>query len=99
MKEALNSTAVNIRTERRDNDGIIYKYALVMHESSHVASYGIPLYYISVEMTDKNGTITKASTADVFADAGRAVRFFEKLVSNLATPIDLPYIVEDELSV
>ncbi len=98
MKQKEKNIDTTIRTERRESDGIGYKYELLMHKSSRVASYGIPLYSISVEMQHSDGEVTNASTSEVFADAGKAIDFFEKLVNNLATPIDLPYIVEDELS-
>lgn len=87
-----------IRTEVREQDGIDYKYELIVRESSRVASYRIPLYSVSVEMTRSGEPTTNARTSDIFADAGKAIVFFEKLVDNLATPIDLPYIVEDEMS-
>ena len=86
-----------VRTEIREKDGIYYRYDLIMQESLATASYGIPLYSISVEMQGENGDATKATTKEVFADAGLAINFFEKLVYNLATPIDLPYVVEDEI--
>ena len=87
-----------IRTEEREKDGIGYKYKLIMKESLGVASYGIPLYSIDVEMNQGNGKTTSATATDLFADAGRAINFFERIVDNLATPIDLAYIVEDEMS-
>lgn len=98
MKRKEKTIDTTIRTERREEDGNGYKYELLMRESSRVASYGIPLYSISVEMTQSDGKITNAKTSDVFADAGKAIDFFEKLVNNLVTPIDLPYVVEDEFS-
>ena len=99
MKQTENQNETIIRTERREDDGNIYKYELVMRESPRIASYGIPLYSISVRMNQKDGEITSASTSDVFADVGKAIDFFNKLVTNLATPIDLPYILEDEFYV
>lgn len=96
MKQKEKKTETTIRTERREGDGIGYKYELIMRESAKVASYGIPLYSINVEMHQKNGKVTNACTSDVFVDAGKAIDFFDKLVKNLATPIDLPYILEDE---
>ena len=98
MRRREKTIDTTIRTERREEDGIGYKYELIMRESTCVASYGIPLYSVSVEMTQSDGKTTNAHTSDVFADAGKAIDFFEKLVDNLATPVDLPYIVEDEFS-
>ena len=87
-----------IRCEEREDGKNSYKYKLVMRESTRVASYRLPLYSILVEMRQENGTVTSAETREVFADIGRAIIFFDKLVRNLATPIDLAYIVEDELA-
>jgi hypothetical protein len=98
MRGKQKTVDTTIRTERREADGIAYKYDLIMRESSRVSSYRLPLYSISVEMTQEDTTVTSAETHEVFADVGRAIVFFEKLVDNLATPIDLPYIVEDELT-
>ncbi len=89
---------VIIRKEDRTDERNKYTYLLIMNESSNVASYGIPLYSVRVELTDETGRISSAEIRDVFADAGRAIVFFDKLVRNLATPIDLTYILEDEIS-
>ncbi len=86
-----------IRTEARSDGAASYVYRLVMKESSQLASYRIPLYSINLEMTSEDGTTTSAQINDAFADAGRAILFFEKLVRNLATPVDLPYILEDDM--
>lgn len=86
-----------IRTEIHEQDGISYKYELIMRESQSLASWRMPLYSISVEMTQSDSTVTSAETPEIFADAGRAIDFFEKLTKNLVTPINLPYVVEDEL--
>ena len=48
-------------------------------------------------MTDKTGREHSAEARDVFASEEKATAFFEKIVDNLATPINLPYIIEDEL--
>ena len=50
-----------------------------------------------VEM-DFEGNHTENSVNDVFADVGKALVFFDTLVEYLATPIDLPYILEDKIS-
>lgn len=81
----------------READGSHYRYLLVMSESNKVASYKLPLYSIEVEMTDPEGNRTHARTKELFADVGKALSFFKKLTDNLATPINLPYIVEDEM--
>ena len=96
MKETEEITI--IRTESREKDGIDYKYALSLKENKRTDCYGIGLYSISVEMTKPDSGVTTHSEArDLFSDEQKATRFFEKIVENLATPIDLAYVVEDEL--
>ena len=99
MRKREKTVDTTIRTEQRNKDGIAYQYELVMRESSKVASYGIPLYTVFIKMTQENGDTTSADTKELFADPGKAIVFFEKLVDNLATPIDLPYILEDKITV
>ena len=86
-----------IKKEMREADGAKYCYSLVVSESNKVASYKLPLYSVEIEMTDNYGNVTNARTRDLFADIGKAISFFRKLVDNLATPLNLPYILEDEM--
>lgn len=80
-------------------DGIEYRYELTRRENTNVAGYGIPLYSVAVVMEFKeSGKRSHGRTTELFSDLGKAARFFDKLVKNLATPIDLAYIVEDELN-
>ena len=75
-----------------------YTYQLIMREDTRIASYKIPLYSVKVTMTDSLGNSTSASIKDAFADAGKAICFYEKIAKGLATPIDLRYIMEDEIN-
>lgn len=85
-----------IRTESREKDGISYKYDLSMKKNGQ-SDCRTALYSISVEMTQQDGLSTTHSKSDeLFTDERRAVLFFEKIVDNLATPIDLAYVTEDE---
>ena len=86
-----------IRQDFREDSENSYSYQLIMREATHTASYKIPLYSIRVNMTDSEGESTTADVKDIFADAGKAIKFYDKLVRYLATPLDLKYIVEDEL--
>lgn len=86
-----------IRSERVIRDGATYVYTLIMSESSKVASFKLPLYSVAIEMTDEEGKKTNAHSPDLFADVGKALVFFRKLIDNLATPLNLPYILEDEM--
>ena len=83
--------------ETREADGIVYTYTLTLHEDKKLTSIGIPLYSISVDMTVlATGRTTSAKTRELFSDEEKARAFLDKLIRNLATPIDLAYIVEDE---
>jgi len=90
---------ISIRTEVREAEGFEYRYELTERKEFCVASYGIPLYSISVKMRRLGSQkSTEGKAENLFSDLKKAMRFFEKLVRNLATPIDLSYIVEDELA-
>lgn len=86
-----------IKSDVREAEGAIYRYSLIVSESNKVASYKLPLYSIEIVMTDADGNTTCARTRDLFADVGKAISFFKKLSENLATPLNLPYILEDEM--
>ena len=86
-----------IKREVKEADGARYCYTLIMNESNKVASYKLPLYSIEIEMTDAEGNVTNAKTKEIFADVGKAISFFRKLSENLATPLNLLYILEDEM--
>jgi len=87
-----------LRNDKVTDGGILYEYTLFSSESPRVASFKLPLYSITVKMT-MDGEVTEGSVNDVFADLGKATLFYEKLVRNLATPIDLTYILEDRISI
>ena len=86
-----------IRENALESEGAFYKYALIKKESRKITRYIVPLYSIEIKMTDEDGKSTSAYVNDIFADVGKAIVFYEKLVRNLATPIDLSYVLEDEL--
>ena len=75
-----------------------YDYELILREGRRVANYKIPLYTVRVVMTDRKGKSTSASVKDAFADVTHAEDFYNKIVKCLATPIDLRYIIEDEMA-
>ena len=87
-----------IKEEERVEDGYSYVFKLIKTDSLRVASYGMPLYSVAVSFTDKNGEVSEAETKEIFADAGRAISFFNMAVRNLVTPIDLIYAVEDAIN-
>lgn len=96
MKSTMVKETTIRENEITDNEAT-YRYMLTMNESRRVASYRIPLYSISVEMTKHTGEKTEAVAKDIFADIGKAVVFFDKIVQNKATPLNLYYIIEDEI--
>ncbi len=84
-------------TEVTDEEAT-YRYTLTVSESKRVASYRIPLYSIEIEMTTSDGVKTDAIAKDIFADIGKAIVFYDKMVECRATPLNLHYIIEDEMS-
>ncbi len=86
-----------IRCVTRDKDGSQFKYSLYMKESHRVASYKLPLYSIRIEMNSNEGDYTEAESGEIFSDLGKASVFFDRLVENLATPLNLVYILEDSM--
>lgn len=99
MRQKDKTTDTVIRTDERVDSGNTYRYSLVMRCGDGVACWRIPLYSIRVRLTLADGTTTDAEVKDVFADVGRAILFYEKMLRNLATPVDLAYILEDEMTV
>ena len=87
-----------VKDEKRTLNGNNYSYKLFFNEGTDISSYKIPLYSISVEMKMDDGKETKAQTNNMFRDYHKALTFFQKLVENYCTPIDLAYIIEDELN-
>lgn len=96
MRQAEKTEEKTIRTEVREADGYRYTYRLLTRESRATASYRLPLYSVRVTLLAPSGKETEAELSDVFADPGRALLFFERMKEHLVTPIDLPYIFEDE---
>ena len=86
-----------VKKEVRDEGGYEYTYELLLHRGTRTADFGLPLYSIKISMTDLNGNTSQREANDLFASLEQASLFFDKLVRNLATPIDLCYVVEDEV--
>lgn len=97
MKRKLLSEEAIIRRDERFEDGLGYFYELIMKRSPNVSSYRIPLYSVRVRLINDDGEESHAEIKDAFADVGKAITFYEKLVRNFVTPIDLAYILEDEI--
>lgn len=87
-----------IRREERQDTGYVYSYELIERKGDTTVDFGVSLYSIKVNMTDGEGKTRKSEARDVFSSKEKAVAFFDKIVRNLATPIDLKYIIEDEMT-
>lgn len=86
-----------IRKEEREESGYRYFYELTERQGDSTVDYGVHLYSIKVNMTDSDGKTRRSEAKDVFSSKEKAFAFFDKIVKHLATPIDLKYIIEDEL--
>lgn len=87
-----------IKRETKESEGNLFVYDLLIRENTKLSGFRLPLYSIRVGFTDTEGCYSEAEASEAFADPGKALLFYEKLVRNLATPIDIAYILEDELS-
>ena len=85
-----------IRKDEKEDDLYLYNYELTMRKGNETATFRIPLYSITVKLTDVYGNESQNSLTDAFSDAAKALKFYEKIVDHLVTPIDLAYIIEDE---
>ena len=97
--QKLENKEIILRKDERFDGGDRYTYLLLMRESDFVASFGITIYSVRVEMLREDGMSSAAEIKDVFANLDKANRFVDKLARNLATPIDLPYVLEDEMEI
>ena len=95
--QKLENKEIILRKDERFDGEDRYTYLPLRRESDFVASFGITLYSVRVEMVRGDGTSSAAEIKDVFASLDKANRFVDKLARNLATPIDLPYVLEDEM--
>ncbi len=95
VKEKINEEI--IRCESIEDSEEQYTYLLIKRESELVSSFRLPLYSIRIELTDAYGEISHCEISNVFASERKALRFFDRLVDNLATPMNLPYAFEDAL--
>ena len=88
-----------IRREESQSDGYVYYYELIERKGRCMADFGMRLYSIKVTMTDMDGKSRQSEARDVFSSKRKALAFYEKIAKNLATPIDLKYVIEDEMTV
>lgn len=88
-----------IRKEEREKDGCYYSYELLGRRGQRMVDFGMRLYSIKVTMTFPDGSVKQGEARDIFSSKRKALVFYDKIVNNLATPIDLKYVVEDEITV
>jgi hypothetical protein len=86
-----------LRTLKRSDGGYNYEYVLSSRTSSELSSFHLPLYTVTVKLTDPDGRVTESVAKDLFSNASHALDFFKKVSDSLVTPIDLAYVIEDEL--
>jgi hypothetical protein len=96
MRSKTKTKETVIRRDVRYDGENHYEYELIAAESDRTASWRLTLYSVWTKMTDRDGGESEAKLESAFADAGRAILFYDKVVRNLATPIDLCYALEDE---
>ena len=87
--------AIAIKKDKSDGENI-YCYELIERKGETTADWRLTLFSIRITMTDKIGTSRSFEAKNLFSNKREAVEFFDMIVENLATPIDLPYILEDE---
>ena len=97
MSQNIHQGKTIILTSHIESPDGSYTYTLYYADSIKTASMGLRLYSISVEFVDREGVRGFAEAKEFFADKRKAMEFYNRLVSGLATPLNLPYIIEDEL--
>ena len=83
---------MKIKTEMREKDGINYSYVLKLDEMAK----DVAPHTVEIAMKSKDGSINTFASRRIRADKTSVCALFDKLVENLATPINLPYVIADE---
>lgn len=80
--------------KERGTDGCLYRYRLLTHADGHTRRY-----VLHVQFSDGDGYRTeRKETLPLTADS-KAHELFCRLADALVTPIDLPYVLEDLVTV
>ena len=90
---------INIRCKTRTENGYEYKYVLYASQKQKSQGFCLQCYSIYVEMLRDGEKISSCEISDVFTDIQKATAFFNVAFKNLVTPIELPYVFEDMISV
>ena len=80
--------------KERGMDGCLYRYRLRMHADRHARRY-----VLHVQFSDGDGYTTEREAALPLTDEGKARELFCLMADALVTPIDLPYVLEDLITV
>ena len=83
---------MKIKTELREKDGIKYSYVLKFDDETNDPS----THTVEIAMKSNDGIINTFASRRLYAEKARVNTLFDKLVDNLATPINLPYVIADE---
>ncbi len=94
----ISNSSIIVRKERVISEGYCYTYFMIKHSLPVTGAITAPTYSLRVEMTDNLGNTTFAELPNVFSGREKADLFFDKLLRNLATPLNLPYAFEDEMN-
>ena len=92
-----NNDVIVLKTENRENEECKYFYRLSIIEQQNLTSAN--LYEIYITLSSNNSEIVQTSHSEIvhFSTDETANDFFEMLVKNLVTPLDLPYVIADEI--
>ena len=86
---------MKIRTAVRENEGNTYRYELNLTKGKA----GEWKYSVRITLRSADGSISTEAEREIFGRESMVKCFFERLVKELVTPIDLPYVIEDEMCV
>lgn len=92
-------TINKLRENTVESDGSKYKYSLMVREIRRHFAPKLPSYSVRIEMVSPSGNQTFAESGFIFVDIGKAIVFYEKLIEHLCTPLDLPYVLNDSITI
>ena len=88
------SNILTLRKEKREFQDSIYNYELSAENTDDFKKS--TCYGISIELIC-NGGKTTCFKKQKFKNEEKATEFFNMIVENLVTPLNLPYVIKDEI--
>ena len=88
-----------IRQKTVETEEAKYTYTLEVMEIKRHFVRKPPVYSVRIEMESRDGGYTSAESGYIFFDFGKAIVFYERLAEHLCTPLNLPYVLEDSITV